>query len=67
MTLATTSETRMRRFLAAHPKDRHGSHRYSLSTFGLEARDLAPRFKSYCEYFRLEPEAERAGGEDRHA
>jgi Sulfotransferase family len=41
----------MRRFLAENPKDKHGAHRYSLSAFGLEADDLARRFKAYREYF----------------
>jgi hypothetical protein len=59
MTLTREAEGRMEHFLATHPKDQHGSHRYSLGTFGLDARDLAPRFKSYCEYFGLESEVER--------
>jgi hypothetical protein len=60
MTLTGPTLDRMQRFLAAHPKDQHGSHRYSLGSFGLDARDLAPRFKSYCEHFGLESEVERA-------
>src|SRR5678815_2959598 len=61
MTLSVEAESRMHRFLARHPKDRHGAHRYSLSAFGLDARDLRPRFKSYCERFGLEPEAADSG------
>jgi hypothetical protein len=45
----------------SHPKDRHGAHRYSLGAFGLDARALRPRFKSYCERFGLEPEAAEPG------
>lgn len=41
----------MRRFLAENPKDKHGAHRYSLSSFGLEADDLARRFKAYREFY----------------
>ena len=41
----------MRRHLAANPKDKHGAHRYSLGTFGLEADDLVRRFKAYREYY----------------
>jgi hypothetical protein len=41
----------MRRFLGENPKDKHGAHRYSLSTFGLEADDLVRRFKAYREYY----------------
>src|SRR6185369_7334142 len=61
MTLSAGAETRMQRYLARHPKDRHGAHRYSLSAFGLDARDLRPRFRSYCERFGLEPEAADPG------
>ncbi len=57
MALSDDAEARMRRFLAAHPKDRHGSHRYSLGMFGLDARDLRQRFKSYCERFGIEVES----------
>jgi len=56
MTLSADAESRMRRFLDHHPKDRHGAHRYSLAAFGLDAGDLRPRFKSYCERFGLAPE-----------
>ena len=61
MALSAEAEARMQRFLRNQPKDRHGAHRYSLSAFGLDARDLGPRFKSYCERFGLEPEAADAG------
>ena len=61
MTLSAGAKARMQRFLARHPKDRYGAHRYSLSTFGLDARDLRPRFKTYCERFGLEPEAAESG------
>jgi hypothetical protein len=56
MTLSADAESRMRRFLDHHPKDRHGAHQYSLGAFGLDAGDLRPRFKSYCERFGLAPE-----------
>ena len=61
MTLSAEAEARMQRFLEGHPKDRHGAHRYSLGAFGLDAGDLRPRFKSYCERFGLEPEAAEPG------
>ncbi len=60
MAFTVAAEARMQRFLATHPKDQHGPHRYSLETFGLDARDLAHRFKSYCERFGLEHEVERS-------
>ena len=53
MTLSADAEQRMQHFLGRHPKDRHGAHRYSLGTFGLDARLLRPRFKSYCERFGI--------------
>ena len=56
MTLPAEAEIRMREFLTRHPKDRHGSHRYGLSTFGLDAPALARRFKSYYDRFGIEPE-----------
>jgi hypothetical protein len=49
--LTEDASAAMRRFLAANPKDKHGAHRYSLSTFGLEADDLVRRFKAYREYY----------------
>jgi hypothetical protein len=61
MTLSAEAEGRMRRFLARHPKDKHGAHRYTLSVFGLDARELGPRFKSYRERFELEPEDTETG------
>jgi hypothetical protein len=50
------AETRMRRFLASNPKDKHGPHRYSLGTFALDADDLTRRFKAYREYFGIPAE-----------
>jgi len=49
--LRDTAETRMRGFLEANPKDKHGSHRYTLDSFGLEPDVLIGRFKAYCEHF----------------
>jgi hypothetical protein len=51
--LSEAASAAMRRFLAENPKDKHGAHRYSLSAFGLEADDLARRFKAYREYFGI--------------
>ena len=49
--LTEEASVAMRGFLAANPKDKHGAHRYSLSSFGLEADDLVRRFKAYREYY----------------
>ena len=56
MPLTELADTRMRAFLAANPKDKHGRHEYALDTFGLDAQDLARRFKAYSEYFGVPSE-----------
>src|SRR5262249_31341794 len=61
MTLSATAETRMLRFIAENPKDKHGQHRYSLETFGLEPGDLTCRFKGYREYLGIPSEWTPAG------
>ena len=43
----------MRRFLAGHPKDKHGQHRYTLAEFGLDADEEAARYRPYRERFGL--------------
>ena len=47
------AEDRMRRFLARHPKDKHGQHRYTLAEFGLDADEEAARYRPYRERFGL--------------
>lgn len=42
------SEERMRAFLAANPRGKHGAHRYSLDDFGLELGAIRERFADYC-------------------
>lgn len=51
--LSAEIEERMRRFLAANPRDKHGRHHYSLAQFGLEADRESPRFDRYRERFHL--------------
>lgn len=41
------AEARMRDFLARHPKDKHGRHRYSLAGFGLDRDAEQARFAAY--------------------
>lgn len=48
-----TAEERMSRFLARHPKDKHGRHRYTLDQFGLDRDHEAARYRAYCERFAL--------------
>lgn len=45
--LTFEAEQAMRNFLAANPKDKHGTHRYSLAQFGLDADEQAERFAGY--------------------
>jgi hypothetical protein len=47
--LTDDAEARMRRFLAANPADKHGTHRYTLTATGL---DLATERQRYADYQR---------------
>lgn len=47
---------RMRRFIASNPKDRHGTHRYTLEQFGLERARERERYRFYQEYFKVAEE-----------
>jgi hypothetical protein len=49
--LRSDSEARMRAYLAEHPRDEHGVHRYSLAQFGLDAGELRRDFERYCARF----------------
>jgi len=50
----TIAETRMRRYLADSPKDKHGAHVYSLAQFGLDADEEHVRYRDYRERFLLD-------------
>ena len=54
--LSVEAEARMQQYLARHPRQEHGAHRYSLSSFGLDAALVTQTFKAYCERFGVEPE-----------
>jgi hypothetical protein len=58
MALSPEAEQRMRRFLAANPKDKHGAHRYRLGDAGLDAATERERYRSYQERFGIESEPE---------
>jgi hypothetical protein len=51
MNLTAETETRMRRYLAANPADRHGRHRYTLAAAGLDAQVERARYAAYEERF----------------
>ena len=63
MPLRPEAEARMRRFLAENPRDKHGTHRYSLDFAGLDAESLRPRFADYQRRFEVasEPSDEASG------
>ena len=56
MPLLPEAEARMRRFLAENPRDKHGTHRYSLDFAGLEAERLRPAFADYQRRFDVASE-----------
>jgi hypothetical protein len=47
------SERRVDGWLRGNPQHKHGTHRYELSDFGLDADELDARFKGYRERFRI--------------
>jgi hypothetical protein len=53
LTLKETTRTAMQRFLDANPKNKFGTHRYSLRDFGLDRSQLRQRFAPYCERFGI--------------
>jgi hypothetical protein len=54
--LSAATETRMRTFLAGHPRHAQGRHEYAPEPFGLDREDLARRFRAYSEHFGVRPE-----------
>jgi hypothetical protein len=51
--LKATAERRMRHYLAENPQDKHGTHTYSLATFGLDEGTERQRYRDYCARFEL--------------
>jgi hypothetical protein len=47
MDFSSEAETRMRAYLAANPKDKHGGHRYEFGTAGLDRTAERRRFAEY--------------------
>jgi hypothetical protein len=58
-------ERRMREFLAANPKDKHGAHRYGLEEFGLDPQAERQRYRFYTEGFGVESEVDVRGADSR--
>lgn len=55
--LRPEAEERMRRFLAANPRDKHGAHQYTLAATGLDAATERRRFAAYVERYRIAEES----------
>jgi len=55
--LSPQTLARMQAHLAAHPRDEHGLHRYSLAMFGLDAELVSRRFERYRTRFRVASES----------
>jgi hypothetical protein len=49
--LTLEAEAAMRRFIAVHPKDKHGAHRYELEEFGLDPAVERAKFREYTDFF----------------
>lgn len=54
--LSVEARARMQAYLARHPKDEFGTHRYSLENFSLDADEVNAAFKGYRERFGIEAE-----------
>jgi len=54
--LSAEAEARMRAYLGAKPKGKHGTHRYDFSTTGLERAAERERFRSYQERYGVPTE-----------
>ncbi len=55
--LSSEAESRMRRYIADNPKDKHGGHRYDFGTAGLDPAAERRRFAAYAERFAIASEA----------
>jgi hypothetical protein len=56
MPLTAETEARMRGYLAANPRDRHGRHRYTLAAGGLDLETERRRYAAYQARFDVAPE-----------
>ncbi|MDP9335057.1 MAG: sulfotransferase [Actinomycetota bacterium] len=54
--LESGAEQRMRAFLAANPRDKHGKHTYAFRETGLDERALRERARRYQKYFDVPSE-----------
>jgi hypothetical protein len=54
--LTPAFEQRMRDYVAAHPREEHGAHRYTLEGFGLSEREVDEAFAAYVARFGVRRE-----------
>jgi hypothetical protein len=57
LALSDEARSRMQRFIAENPREKHGVHRYRLEDFGLDAAHERRRFSAYSEQFRVPEES----------
>jgi hypothetical protein len=55
--LTGATEARMRAFLAANPRDKHGVHSYTFADTGLDEGELRERARRYQDYFDVPSES----------
>jgi hypothetical protein len=53
LTLPAAAEARMRAFLAANPREKHGAHRYGLAAAGLDEATERRRYAAYESHFAI--------------
>ncbi|HMJ51860.1 MAG TPA: sulfotransferase [Polyangiaceae bacterium] len=58
--LTDEAERRMKTFIAAHPRDKHGAHHYTAAMFGLDAKRIQQQFADYYTRFDV-PHASAEG------
>jgi hypothetical protein len=51
--LGPDARVAMTAYVDANPKGRFGRHDYDLASFGLDEREVAERFSTYCARFDL--------------
>lgn len=56
MPMSDEARQRMRAFIAGNPRDRHGTHRYTLEQFGLDRATERARYRFYQDYFKVAEE-----------
>ena len=56
--LTVATEQKMRAFIANNPKERHGTHRYTLEQFGLDPAQERERYRFYQDYFHVASEGQ---------